>query len=164
MKLEAGEEILFRGHPSWRSILGFYLKGVLLAALAGGVAALVTQLASEGVSLGPVAAATAAVLGLLAVIGLVRRLATTYTITNQRLQIRRGIVARHVQQTGLDRIQNVNSNQSVLERLLRVGTVDFDTAGSDDFEFAFAGIAAPARVVVVVERARRELSGLGAMG
>ncbi len=164
MKLEAGEEILFRGHPSWRSILGFYLKGVLLAALAGGVAALVTQLASEGVSLGPVAAATAAVLGLPAVIGLVRRLATTYTITNQRLQIRRGIVARHVQQTGLDRIQNVNSNQSVLERLLRVGTVDFDTAGSDDFEFAFAGIAAPARVVVVVERARRELSGLGAMG
>jgi len=25
MELESGERVIFQGHPSWRSILGFYL-------------------------------------------------------------------------------------------------------------------------------------------
>jgi uncharacterized membrane protein YdbT with pleckstrin-like domain len=78
-----------------------------------------------------------------------------YTITNQRLRIKRGIVARQVQQTQLDRVQNVNTNQSVLERVLQVGTVDFDTAGTDDSEFKFAGVEDPDEVVAAVDRARQ---------
>ena len=69
-------------------------------------------------------------------VGLIKRISTTYTITNQRLHIQRGIIARHVQETRLDRVQNVNTNQGV-ERILQVGTVDFDTAGSGDSDFAF---------------------------
>jgi uncharacterized membrane protein YdbT with pleckstrin-like domain len=61
-----------------------------------------------------------------------------------------------VQQTRIDRVQNVNTEQSFRERLLRVGTVDFDTAGSDDSEFRFVGIADPGKVVDAVDRAQRE--------
>ena len=54
-------------------------------------------------------------------------------------------------------MQNVNTQQSALERILRVGTVDFDTAGSDsDHEFKFAGVAEPSEVVQAVDTAQRE--------
>ena len=46
------------------------------------------------------------------------------------------------------------TEQSLRERLLRVGTVDFDTAGSDDSEFRFVGISEPATVVAAVDRAQ----------
>ena len=61
-----------------------------------------------------------------------------------------------MQQTRIDRVQNVNTEQSLRERILRVGTVDFDTAGSDDSEFRFVGIANPTEVAGAVDRAQRE--------
>jgi uncharacterized membrane protein YdbT with pleckstrin-like domain len=92
---------------------------------------------------------------LVVLVGLATRLATSYVITTERLHIRTGIFAKHVQQTSIDRVQNVNTDQSLLERVLRVGRVDFDTAGTDDSDFVFADVANPADVVTAVDRARR---------
>ena len=50
-------------------------------------------------------------------------------------------------------MQNVNTSQTPLQRLLRVGTVDFDTAGTDDSEFRFVGVANPRAIVTVVDDA-----------
>jgi uncharacterized membrane protein YdbT with pleckstrin-like domain len=86
--------------------------------------------------------------------GFIKRMATVYTITNQRLRIKRGILAKRVQQTRIDRVQNVNTDQSVIQRALRVGTVDFDTAGTDDSDFTFEGVGSPSRVVEAVDRAQ----------
>jgi uncharacterized membrane protein YdbT with pleckstrin-like domain len=61
-----------------------------------------------------------------------------------------------VQQTRIDRVQNVNTEQSIMDRILRVGNVDFDTAGTDDSDFHFVGIAGPDRVVAAVDIAQRE--------
>jgi uncharacterized membrane protein YdbT with pleckstrin-like domain len=126
-------------------------------AVLAGVAALVTAI-GDGVSAGVVG--TVAVVGaaLVILVGFIRRIATVYTITNQRLRIKRGILAKRVQQTRIDRVQNVNTAQSLRDRVLRVGTVDFDTAGTDDSEFRFVGIADPAAVVSAVDRAQREAS------
>ncbi len=154
MDLHPGEEIVFEGHPSWRSILGFYALAIAAAALVGAVVGL---LVSVGVGVGVWLAGLAVVL----VVGLLKRIATRYVVTTQRLHIRRGILARRVQQTQIDRVQNVNTDQSVFERLLRVGTVDFDTAGSDDSEFAFRGISDPAGVVTAVDRAQRAAATSG---
>ena len=55
MDLRDGERVIFQGHPSWRSVLGFYLQGLLFTALAAGVAALVTVIAA-GFSMGTVIA------------------------------------------------------------------------------------------------------------
>jgi uncharacterized membrane protein YdbT with pleckstrin-like domain len=143
-----GEHVIFEGHPSWRSILGFYIKGLLIAAVGGGVTLLIDS--------GLVPVVVVAILVLLVVIGLIKRIATTYTITNQRLHIRRGIIARKVQQTRLERVQNVNTEQSVLERILQVGTVDFDTAGTTDSDFSFRGVSQPEKVMAAVDEAQRE--------
>src|SRR5438874_10569655 len=100
--------MIFEGHPSWRSILDFYFKGLLVVALAGGIAAVVTRISQDEVKGGTVALVVIAVGVLVLLMGFVRRISTTYAITNQRLRIRRGIVARHVQETRLARVQNVN--------------------------------------------------------
>ena len=148
MELHPDEVVVFEGHPSWRAVLGFYIGGVAGALV---IAAIVWLVA--GAFWGVVAALALTAVVLLA--GLIKRTATDYMVTNQRLYIRRGILSKRVQQTRIDRVQNVNTEQSLRERILRVGTVDFDTAGSDDSEFRFVGISDPGKVVAAVDRAQR---------
>ncbi|MBK5111750.1 MAG: PH domain-containing protein, partial [Thermoleophilia bacterium] len=92
------------------------------------------------------------------------RMATTYTITDRRLNIKRGIFARDIQETRLERVQNVSYSQTVFQRILQVGDVDFDTASSDsENEFVFNGVADPQNVVTEVDRATSE-GGAGSHG
>jgi uncharacterized membrane protein YdbT with pleckstrin-like domain len=87
----------------------------------------------------------------------VRRLAVTYTITNRRLTIRSGLLSRELHETRLERLQNVNSRQRLLERMLGVGTVDFDTAGGAAYDFRFRGVEDPGRIVRTVNAALEDL-------
>jgi uncharacterized membrane protein YdbT with pleckstrin-like domain len=152
MDLHPGEEIVFDGHPSWRGVLSFYLKGLAVAIVLGAI-----LLFAVSTAIGIVAFVV--VMALVIVAGLVIRMATDYTITTERLRIRRGILSKHVQQTSIDRVQNVNTEQTLIDRLLRVGKVDFDTAGTDDSDFTFTGVAGPDQVVAAVDRARRAGDG-----
>jgi uncharacterized membrane protein YdbT with pleckstrin-like domain len=147
LNLSPGEQLIFQGHPSWRAILGFYLKGVIVAAIIAAIAKLV------GAGSGTVFLIVLAIIGLTVLIGFIRRVATTYTITNRRLNIKRGIISREVQETRLERVQNVNYRQSVYQRLVQIGDVDFDTAATDDYNFVFAGVADPSDVVHRVDQA-----------
>jgi uncharacterized membrane protein YdbT with pleckstrin-like domain len=153
--LQAGESVIYQGHPSWRAILGFYLKGLAVGVAAG---ALATLLNDGGAGLGVVTFAVIAAVTIL--VGFIKRVATVYTITDRRLNIKRGIVSRNVQETRLQRVQNVNYNQGVYERIMQIGDVDFDTAGTDDSNFTFAGVAQPEEVVKQVERATPTMTGL----
>jgi uncharacterized membrane protein YdbT with pleckstrin-like domain len=149
MDLHPGEDVVFEGHPTWRALLAFYILGLIGSALVGAIVALAASVAL-GVIVGVV------LFALVVLVGFVRRMATTYMVSNQRLYIRRGVLAKRVQQTRIDRVQNVNTDQSLTERILRVGTVDFDTAGTDDSDFTFVGLSNPSRVVAAVDRAQRE--------
>jgi len=147
--LHPGEQVVFSGRPSWRSVLEIYIGGLVLAGLVGAIAALIDVVAL-GVGVG------VAVYVVVLIVGFVRRVGTRYVISNQRLYIRRGLLAKREQQTRIDRVQNVNTKQSLFERILRVGTVDFDTAGTGDADFRFDGIANPGAVVRAVDEAQRE--------
>jgi uncharacterized membrane protein YdbT with pleckstrin-like domain len=154
-RLAPGEQVMFQGHPSWRSIIGFYVKG-LLAVIA---ICIVVQLVEDDAGL----VALVAVIGVAAVVlaGLIKRITVHYTITTRRLHIKRGIISREIQETRLERVQNVNYDQSVLQRVLQVGDVDFDTAAGDDFNFVFAGVANPDEVVEQVDRATHATAPAG---
>jgi len=147
LNLSPGEQVIFQGHPSWRAILGFYLKGILVAAIVAVIAKLF------GVDSGGVFLIVLVGVALTVLIGFLMRVATTYTITDRRLNIKRGIVSREVQETRLERVQNVNYKQSLYQRLMQIGDVDFDTAAGDDYNFVFAGVADPADVVHSVDQA-----------
>jgi uncharacterized membrane protein YdbT with pleckstrin-like domain len=151
MDLHPDEVVVFEGHPSWRAVLSFYIGGIAGALV---IAVIVWLIASA--FWGAVAAAVLIAAVVLA--GLIKRTATDYMVTNQRLYIRRGILSKKVQQTRIDRVQNVNTDQSLRERILRVGTVDFDTAGTDDSEFKFVGISDPGKIAAAVDRAQRAIS------
>ncbi|MBS1886276.1 MAG: PH domain-containing protein [Actinobacteria bacterium] len=154
LNLSPGEQVIFQGHPSWRAIIGFYLKGVAIAIVLGVIAKLV------GASSLTVFLVVLVVIAVTVLVGFIRRVATVYTITTRRLNIKRGIVQREVQETRLERVQNVNYNQSVYQRLVRIGDVDFDTAASGEYDFIFYGVANPEEVVHRVDQA----TGAGAAG
>jgi uncharacterized membrane protein YdbT with pleckstrin-like domain len=148
MELHPGEEMVFEGHPSWRAVLSFYVSGVAIVAVAAAIGALVS-----GAAIAILAGAV--VLAIVILAGLIKRQSTRYVITSERLHIRHGILSKTTQETRVQRVQNVNTEQSLFERIMQVGTVDFDTAGTDDSEFRFVGVANPEDVVRAVDRAQR---------
>lgn len=149
MELHPGETVIYDGHPSWRSIISLYFQGALAGLVLGAIAWFAISHPLGVVVL-------AACVGVAFLVGVVRRLFVRFTITDQRLRIQRGIISRSVQQTRIDRVQNVNTQQTAIQRLLQVGTVDFDTAGGDsDANFVFNGVDDPAEVIAAVDKAQR---------
>lgn len=147
MDLQPGEEIVFEGHPTWRATPSFAVKALVFVVVAVVAGFLIAEALGAGIA--AFVAVDAVILAALA-----KRNATHYVVTNQRLHIRKGLLSRQVQQTRLDRIQNVTTRQSLGERLLRVGTVEFDTTHEEDGDMTFEGVANPSAIVAAVNRAQ----------
>jgi uncharacterized membrane protein YdbT with pleckstrin-like domain len=156
MDLHPGETVIYEGHPSWRSILSFYLMGLVVIA----VAVVIGVLAGE-TGFGVAAAGILLVLTL--IIGWLRRITTRYLITNRRMQIRRGLIARRTEETRVDRIIDVSVTQGVFDRMLRIGAVDFDNASAQQGDlFRFAGVANPEKVVRAIDQVHEQARAAGA--
>ncbi|MEW6582578.1 MAG: PH domain-containing protein [Actinomycetota bacterium] len=157
MELLQGETVVWRGHPSWRAHLGYYIVWGGLAFVPVAIAGLLrANDRGTGLEYWQWILISFALAALVVLVDAVRRRAVTYTITSRRLHIRRGILRRADQSTHLDRVQNLNTRQTLLDRLLGVGTVDFDTAGSEAEEasFSFVGVGRPHGLVHTVETVR----------
>jgi uncharacterized membrane protein YdbT with pleckstrin-like domain len=152
MELRGDERALYEGRPSWRALMTFYLAGIGLAV------AVIVVLGILADEMATAIVIAAVIVGLTLLIGFVRRVGTKYLLTTQRLRISRGILRKKVQETRLERVQNVNYEQGVLDRIFGVGTVDFDTAGTDDAEFRFEWINGPEKVVRAVDEATHSAS------
>jgi uncharacterized membrane protein YdbT with pleckstrin-like domain len=59
---------------------------------------------------------------------------TTYTITDRRVLVSRGVLSRYTESITLDRIQDTSVSQSLLGRIFRAGTVEIESAGRDGAE------------------------------
>src|SRR3954471_2918890 len=155
MDLHPGEHVIYEGHPSWRSIIGFYLLGVIVVAAAAVIGAVAS---GTGVAVGAGAAALVVVL----IVGWLRRITTHYLITNRRLHIRHGILSRRVEETRVDRVVDVTIHQSLLDRMLAIGAVDFDNASAQQGDlFRFTGIARPQRITLAINQVHEESAGAG---
>jgi uncharacterized membrane protein YdbT with pleckstrin-like domain len=144
--LSPGESVIFQGRPSWRSILGFYFLGLIAAAAAGVIGALAASV-GVGIAIG------AGVFVIALIVGWLRRLFTRYTITTRRLRVQRGVLTRQVQETRLDRLQDHTIRQTLPERMLRVGTIDFDTSGEEHADlFRFEGVSSPESIISQIDR------------
>lgn len=77
-------------------------------------------------------------------VGWIQRFFTQYTITTKRLNIRSGILSKTESSTNVDRIQNITVKQSPVDRVMKVGSIDFDTAGDNASDrFSFIGVNNP---------------------
>lgn len=160
LNLGPGEQVVFEGHPSWRAILGFYIKGILLVGVIVAAIALLSEAFGDGVSTAIIVLVLLAGSALVVLVGFLRRVATRYTITTRRLHIKHGLISRDVQETKIERVQDVNYTQSFYQRIMQIGDVDFDTAAHDpDGDFIFAGVAQPEQVVDRVHHATEPQGG-----
>ena len=159
--LGPGEQIVFEGHPSWRAILDFYIKGAVATGILIALIILFGKTIGDGTNKGLVTVVLLAGVAITAVAGFLKRVSTRYTITNHRLHIKHGIVSREIQETRLTRVQDVHYSQSVLQRILGIGDVDFDTASNDPTDFVFAGVGDPGEVVEQVHNATNPVQDTG---
>ena len=157
VQAEPGEVVFFHGHPSWLALAPFFIRGLLTTFAVGVIAGLVSAAGSGQVQVPWVVAVALLAFIVVLTVGQTRRMQTTYSITNRRLIIETGLLSRRLHQTRLERVQNVNASQSLIQRLARIGTVDFDTAGESDFDFAFHGVSDPREIVRTVDRALHEM-------
>jgi len=73
-----------------------------------------------------------------------------FYIEDQQFILRKGYLNKKVLNIPLDRIQNVNTNQSVLQQLLDVMTVEIDTAGSAKKELKIHALSKPVAVTLAL--------------
>jgi uncharacterized membrane protein YdbT with pleckstrin-like domain len=155
MELLDGEHIVWSGRPSWRSMLAFYIKWGVLALVPGVGGQILAGVTSVDVPTWWLWLLSVVLLLLVLLAGWLQRIDTKYAVTNQRINIRTGIFSRSDHSTSYERLQNVKTYQSFLERILGVGLVDFDTAAGDDFDFKFTGIDDPANLARQVAELQR---------
>ncbi len=162
MELHENEHLIWRGHPAARAFVVWYIKWafILLIPLI-----IVTILrwrdAGTGMAYWKWVVLTIVALVLLVGLDFLRRASIDYVVTTRRLRIRRGLLSRHEQSTVIEKVQNINTSQSLLDRVFGVGAVDFDTAGADvhQADFVFWGIADPHGLVSRLEAHRIGLGG-----
>src|ERR1700680_1132034 len=58
----------------------------------------------------------------------------TFTITDQRVILRRGVVGKFTRSISLARVQDVSTSQNLLGRIFDFGTVEIESAGKDGAE------------------------------
>ncbi len=143
MEAYEGERVIWKGNPSWKSMLLFYLKWTVLSV----IPAIAGILFDWHVAL--LVGITVAGLLLTLLIGWIKRATTRYMLTDRRIHTRTGLVSRSEHSTHVDRIQNVSVHQSIFHRMLGIGDVDWDTAGTDEAEadFTFRGVDDPSQLV-----------------
>ena len=77
-------------------------------------------------------------------VGWIHRFFTQYAITTKRLHIRQGILSKTESSTNVDRIQNITVRQSPVDRIMKVGSIEFETASDTPGDrFSFIGVNSP---------------------
>ena len=127
--LNPGEEVALDLRPHWKFLSA--PASAVVAVAAGSVFALV-----EGVPrLADLALASALVLCLLWLAGRwLRWASSSFVVTTQRLVVREGVLRRTAREIFLDRLTDISSAQTLLDRLLRCGDVLVESPGRDSPE------------------------------
>ena len=153
MELVHDERILWQGRPSWRSQMSFFILWVPVALLPVIIVGLLrANDIDTGLPYWQWLFISLVLAALVVVYDFLRRYATFYVVSNQRLRVRTGILSRREQTARFERVQNVSISQSLLDRMFKVGAVQFDTAGTDtsDSNLDFRGISDPQELVRIV--------------
>ncbi len=102
-----------------------------------------------------------AVAGVLLVVMLGRHawlvLSTHYKLTTQRLFIRRGVFSQTVDQTELLRVDDVKIKQSLIDRMLNIGTIEMISSDRTDTNLLIRDVESPETIAEHIRRHTRLL-------
>jgi uncharacterized membrane protein YdbT with pleckstrin-like domain len=88
-----------------------------------------------------------------------RRYSWAYTIGNETIESREGVIARKVKSIRVQDLRNINVNQSLWQRLMGVGDVEFSSAGGSGIEVTFRGVNDPLQIKVFAQRMQGKALG-----
>ena len=131
MNLSDGEEVVLDLHPHWGRLFVPVLVLLVACLLAGFGVALIPKGGGQQIERWILIGIAAVVVIWLTVLPYLRWLTTKYVLTSDRLVIRSGILARHGRDIPLNRINDVSFSETVLERMLRSGTLVVESAGDN---------------------------------
>ena len=155
----AQENDIFKLSPVARAFPGQILLGVVFIGLAIGLAIRAQDFSwPRWVALVPLALGV-----LLLLVVWIRVKSSSYRLTTQRLFIRRGWWAKHVNELELYRVKDVVVDQRVLQRLLGYGTITVLAEDDTTPEVRLVRISRPTRVKEMIRtqyRAARQREGV----
>src|SRR5947208_651789 len=108
MDVLSGENIVWKGNPSWKALLLYYVKWTLISLVPAIVWVAIDRVSDSPPSATIFFAVTLIGLVLTYVGGWIKRATTRYSITDRRIHIRTGLISRQEHSTQLNRVQNVN--------------------------------------------------------
>jgi len=81
-----------------------------------------------------------------------RRYSWAYAIDGDTIESREGMIARKVRSIRVQDLRNINVNQTLIQRILGVGDVEFSSAGGSGIEVVFRGVDKPLEVKALAQR------------
>ena len=66
-----------------------------------------------------------------------------YALTNKRIILSEGIFSEKFRSTVYNKITDLRLNQTMFDKVLNIGTIGIDTAGTDAIEIRFIGVRNP---------------------
>ncbi|MCI0692081.1 PH domain-containing protein [candidate division KSB1 bacterium] len=75
-----------------------------------------------------------------------RHFSYLFTVDGSSIESRHGIIAREVSSIRVEDVRSINVKQSLFQRLLFIGDVEFSSAASPEAEVVFKKISTPMRV------------------
>ncbi|MEZ5212721.1 PH domain-containing protein [Gordonia sp. PP30] len=137
--LAPGETVLVHRHPHWKSLVAPVLLFWLLTAVAGLLLGLLWNSAGPGPARTWATVAVGVVWGLGAFWWLARPLAawatTHFVVTDRRVIYRNGILTRSGIDIPIGRINTVEFSHGLLDRILRTGSLQIQSASDDPLTF-----------------------------
>jgi uncharacterized membrane protein YdbT with pleckstrin-like domain len=141
----------YDARPAWRYQWPAFL-GVLLILAAFALLVVFQQLYTPGKAVRYGEIASGALCVYLVALIVYRRYFWRYTIDDENIESRRGLIARKVQSIRIRDLRNINVSQTVAQRLLGVGDVEFSSAAGGDVEVVFFGVTDPLSVKELAQR------------
>ena len=132
--LGQGEHVVLHLRTHWKALIGSVLVFLVLCLAAGASVGVLVPMVAEGSRqiLTWVVVGLAVILFVaFSLLPFLRWWTTTFTITNRRLITRRGILSKSGHDLPLIRINNVEYQRSLLDRMLGCGTLTLTTAAED---------------------------------
>lgn len=140
--LAADERVVLHRHPHWKRLIGPVLVLLLGTALAMFIAAIVTEAGwaqedqtAKNVVLAVIAAVWLVVIGWLTLWPFFNWSTTHFVITDRRVMFRHGVLTRSGIDIPLARINSVEFQHGLVDRMLRTGTLIIESASQDPLEF-----------------------------
>jgi uncharacterized membrane protein YdbT with pleckstrin-like domain len=127
--LSADEDVELDLHPHWKALVRPVLVLLVVVPLASFSAARVPAGSAQTPLRIAVAVVAVVLLVWLTLMPFLRWVTTHYVVTDRRLIVRRGIIARSGRDMPLTRINDISFSHSVVERVLGCGTLVVESAG-----------------------------------